>query len=419
MKTNEKEEGFALVTVLLFVLIILLIGTAAIALANNDVLISAKHKEEMQAFYAAEAGLTAAVEKVKKDVVIPPPPSPPLEEIVSGIVSDLQENPSYPASYEVESSWEEEGEKIRLTSTGYVGSKDDYQAKAVVSALLSYKLQPAFEYAFFGPTLDLGKTKGLKGNFYAEDNIYISSHTDAIDETIYFAGTKENITYHTNWKEAESEDEDILILEKGSDKIRIELISDLVPMPEVDIEALKKRAEDDNTFYNGSQAYSSPRNLDFTQNSVHFINGNLVINIKKNESVTFQGTGAIVATGTITIKEDEEEENKGANKNIRLKEGSQGSLVFISLYDSADSTPAITIDDIDLFQAVAFAPYGKIALGQHSNRGMTIQGSLVGEEVDITDSHNIEISYDLGNYFTDGIPPGIGQWQMEKWEQLP
>jgi len=417
LKANKKEEGFALVTVLLFVLIILLIGTAAIALANNDVLISAKHKEEMQAFYAAEAGLTDAVEKVKKGGAIPPPPSPPLEEIVSGIVSDPPgSNPSYPAAYEVVSI--KEGEKIRLNSTGYVGSKSDYQAKAAVSALFSYKLQPAFEYAFFGPTLNLGKTTGLEGNFYVENELVISSNTQNLAGTIYFRGQKEDIADHIppSWTVAESEDEDILILEKGNDKIRIELISDLIPMPEVDIEAFKKRAEDDNTFYNGDGTYSSPTNLDFTQNPLRFIEGNLTINIKKNESITFQGTGAIVATGTITIAG----ENEGTNKNIQLEEGSQGSLVFISLHDSTDSTdPAITIDNIDLFQAVAFAPYGKIALGQDSNSGMIIQGSLVGEEVDMTDSHNIEISYNPRNYFTNGIPPGIGQWQMEKWEQLP
>jgi hypothetical protein len=355
------------------------------------------------------------VEKVKKGGVIPPPPSPPLGEIVSGIVSDPPgSNPSYPAAYEVESR--EEGEKIRLNSTGYVGSKDDYQAKAIVSALLSYKLQPAFEYAFFGPTLDLGKTKSLEGNFYAENKLFISANTQNLAGIIYFRGQKEDITYHASWKVAE-EDKDILILEKGNDEIRTELISDLIPMPEVDIEALRTKAIADSTFYNGSQTYSSPTNFDFTQNPVRFIEGNLTINIKKSESITFQGTGAIVVTGTITIAG----ENEGTNKNIQLEEGRQGSLVFISLYDSTDSTdPAITIDDIDLFQAVAFAPYGKIALGQDSNSGMIIKGCLVGEEVDITDSHNIEISYDPENYFTNGgIPPGIGQWQMEKWEQLP
>lgn len=409
MKTNKKEEGFALVTVLLFVLIILLIGTAAIALANNDVLISAKHKEETQAFYAAEAGLTAAVEKVKKDGVIPPLP-------LEGIVGDPPgANPSYPASYEVESR--KEGEKIRLNSTGYVGSKSDYQAKAAVSALLSYKLQPAFEYAFFGPTLNLGKTKGLNGNFYAEDKIKITSNTDSIGGTVFFVGAKDNVEVDSSWKE-NWVDEDTLVLSQGNKSITIEFINSPQVMPELDKEALRARAEAEGTFYNGNQTYSSPTNFDFTQNPVRFIEGNLTINIEKNESITFTGTGAIIATGTITITGE-----KGGNgKNVQPQQESEGSLVFISLYDSTDSTDsisAVTIDDIDLFQAVVFAPYGKIALGQHSNSGMTIKGSLVGEGVDITDSHNIEISYDPGNYFTNGIPPGIGQWQMEKWEQLP
>jgi len=406
VKTNKKEEGFALVTVLLFVLVILLIGTAAISLASNDVLISAKHKEETQAFYAAEAGLTEAVEKVKKEKVSPP-------ATVEGSVYDpAGANPSYTASYEVEIR--KEGEKIRLNSTGYMGTKADYQAKAAVSALLSYNLQPAFEYAFFGPTLDLGKTKGLRGNFYAKDQINIDANTGNISGTVYFAGSKDKVEVDNSWKE-EWIDDDTLLLTKGNDAITIEFISSPLPMPEVNTESLKERAIVEDTFYNTDQIYSSPTNFDFTQKNIRFIDGNLTLNFDdtKDTTMTYSGRGTIVITGKLTIT------GTNNHKAEIIRNDANSSLVFISLDNNSNNTPAVEINNIDTMEAIVFAPYGKIDLRQSSNKGMTVEGSLVGKEVNMSDTHNITFTYNPSTYFTNGIPPGIGQWQMEKWKQLP
>ena len=64
--TYNNEKGFVLPLGLIFLAIIALLGTTAVIVTTTDLKIGSNYKLSQQAFYAAEAGTSAATSKIEE-----------------------------------------------------------------------------------------------------------------------------------------------------------------------------------------------------------------------------------------------------------------------------------------------------------------------------------------------------------------
>ncbi len=191
----REEKGLALIVVLSIMIMIALLGTAAVMTSKTEVEISGAEKNNSAAFYAAEAGVEKAVEIIKSSFTttgLPPSPLPAESFSFNGFQVTYNTVKEGTTQFKLLDHGTYKGlyatvEDFRITSQA-----EGRGARARVSQVVEDALVPVFQFAVFyehdleihpGPPMTLGGRVHTNSDMYlgAGDNgqLDIDSYTTA------------------------------------------------------------------------------------------------------------------------------------------------------------------------------------------------------------------------------------------------
>ncbi|MFP4498472.1 MAG: pilus assembly PilX N-terminal domain-containing protein [Vulcanimicrobiota bacterium] len=191
METNllTSKKGMTIAMVLLVIIIVLTIGMAATSISVYSMRNSGDARDDVQALYAAEAGLSRGIAYLKQDHTADGKDpdtdewvylNHSLESSESGYTVEIYNNFSdavNPVNTYTEENITIPADSCLVISTGYVGSADNPQSATKVGVMLKKNQNPfqAFSYAAFGK-----EWVDIRGNihFDAYDSEYVANNPD-------------------------------------------------------------------------------------------------------------------------------------------------------------------------------------------------------------------------------------------------
>lgn len=290
----SNQKGMALLTTLIFVFVLVTLAVTLLTMTSNDSKMSTLQRASNKAFYLAEAGIEEAFWKLNTPV------KDGGEVMLEWRPTDYPEQGTATEYYQVTirnigdiSLGEELTDKIKITSTGavksgkYSSGKRTIEVTAKIDFLITYK----YIFAILSDKVILFQgTPGpvINGDVHSNDDILVSGKFDEDYEGI---GT------------CSGDDND---LDDTSDGSYTGVPTK--PIPTVDYDDLRSRAQAATTetdiYYHPSGIILENGQSWGTENDpitgIHFIEGSLEA---KNGSEIWIENGAIIATGSIDIKE--------------------------------------------------------------------------------------------------------------------
>lgn len=255
---RPKEEGFAFISAVIFLAVVLLLGASMVQQSNQELSTASRAKKDTESFQLAEAGIDYAAWQLYKDrqVVLP----------VTWSRSDWGGG-----SFSVTVS-----KYLITTDTVVLNSTGTAQGRVSQVKVVGKFLTPdtgtqslVFDHALYSDSdLNLTGTFDVEGDVYANGNTLIQGSPTVTGDV-------------ESWG---------AITVAGNPVIGGQLVpdSDQLSMPTIDLQYYRSIAT---TILIGNQNLAGETNL----NGVTFIDGNAVINGK------FRGQGVIVVTGNVTI----------------------------------------------------------------------------------------------------------------------
>ncbi|MFZ5995516.1 MAG: DUF7305 domain-containing protein [Thermodesulfobacteriota bacterium] len=141
-KIIKNEKGIALITVLLFLMVLTVLGTTAIVISSTDIKIGGNYKLSKQALYDAEAGIQYAIKNIENGLAA---------ETLSLTGSSIAVNYTAPSGFSFDP----------ITTLTQVGSTGNYSfqatghsansARATIEVAITQ--DPVFNYGVFGDDL--------------------------------------------------------------------------------------------------------------------------------------------------------------------------------------------------------------------------------------------------------------------------
>jgi len=287
----SNQKGMALLTTLIFVFILVTLAVALLTMTNNDTKMSTLQRESNKAFYLADAGIEDALWKLNTSVVDGG------EEMLTWRPTDYPDPGTATEYYQITienigvndptaDPPTKETDDIKITSTGVVegGQFSSGRRTIEVTAEIDFLITSKYLYAILADKIILFQgTPGpeIDGDVHSNDDILVSGQ---FDENYDGIGTSSGDT---------NDLDDTLT---GTP---------IKPIPTVDYDDLRSRAQDDNTYHSSDVILSNGESfLGGTEENpitgIHFIEGSLEA---KQGSEIWIHNGAIIATGDVDVKE--------------------------------------------------------------------------------------------------------------------
>jgi Tfp pilus assembly protein PilX len=389
-KIQNSNSGFALVTVLFVLIILLAIGTLFISISNYEARVSNNFRNSTKAFYLAESGLEKAIWSLNQT-----------QSTYAGETNTLLEGGKFTTTIINDPS--NPNNRI-ITSTGYFPAGVIYPAKRTVQVTAtanSSDQSVAFHYAVQIGDLGLSMSSNstINGNVYSNGNITGSSNSQ-INGDAYAVGTISSPrpvisgTTHPN--------------------------SQIQPLPTIDTGFWETQANINSNPYVGDMTINSngstlgPKEIqgNLTLNSGSslivtgpiYVTGNFVMNSNSNVSLsqTFGSKGTvIIVDGSILINSNTTISTTTANP--------KGYIMFVSTNTSSSANEIQS----NAAGGIFYSLNGGI---QIASNGYAV--SVAGRS--LTLNSNATLNYDVGlasEVFTSG--PG-GSWikKSSTWKEI-
>ncbi|HOP06058.1 MAG TPA: PilX N-terminal domain-containing pilus assembly protein [candidate division Zixibacteria bacterium] len=184
-KSLTNERGVAAFIALVLVLMLTLLGLAALSTSDDEVDITGNHMHEMRAFYAAEAGLERAAARLQTaHDTLGGPPSGPFPVITydtlngCGVLDSVDDNG--PATIQVLTNGTLAGLNALVKSYSITSVAENLKdpGRVVLSQYFESALIPLFQFAvFYGNDLEIapGPAMSLIGRVHSNGNLYLQS----------------------------------------------------------------------------------------------------------------------------------------------------------------------------------------------------------------------------------------------------
>ncbi|MFQ5962079.1 MAG: PilX N-terminal domain-containing pilus assembly protein [Candidatus Methylomirabilales bacterium] len=161
----SAERGIALVTVLLFMAVLVLLGTAFLTLSSTETQIAFNERSAVQAFFLAEAGANKAISQLNADATYTGETDSPLGAGTFTVTVDAIPTPA--GSFD----------RKRVASFGYVPNSTAPGAMARVEVVV--ERGSPFRWAAFGRNGVEFATEGLTDSYDSETGTYDASNAGA------------------------------------------------------------------------------------------------------------------------------------------------------------------------------------------------------------------------------------------------
>jgi len=191
MRKLTDNRGMTTFIALMMMIMLTMIGIAAIKMANDEVTIAGNEMNEMQAFYAAEAGLERAASAIQQSYMTtnaPPATLPTGSEALSGVVAAY----STTANGALEQKTLSQGTLAGLnasvrsfTITSSATSSID-NSQIILSQEFEAAMVPIFQFAvFYGNDLEIapGPDMTLIGRVHSNGNLWLQAGSNLYMES--------------------------------------------------------------------------------------------------------------------------------------------------------------------------------------------------------------------------------------------
>lgn len=191
----RDEQGIVLIVVLSIMIMIALLGTAAVMTSRTEVDISGAEKNNSAAFYAAEGGVEKAVEIIKSSYTStgnPPSPLPSGSFSLNGFTVTYNTAQEGTTQFELLDHGSYRGLYAMVETFRITSQAEGWGARAQVSQVVEDALVPIFQFAVFyehdlevhpGPPMTLGGRVHTNSDMYlgaeSEGGLDIDSYTTA------------------------------------------------------------------------------------------------------------------------------------------------------------------------------------------------------------------------------------------------
>lgn len=186
LKQMKNEQGFTLLVFLSLLLMLTMIGIAAVMTSTTDVDIAGNDLRTINAFYAAEAGLEKAIAQIRTHYgsggVAPPDPLPRDSFDLGNIAVTYSTADDGPATQETLTVGAYKGLYALVKSftiTGEATQKGN-QTKTKIQAEIKDALIPIFQFAvFYQQDLEIlpGPPMTLGGRVHSNHDLYLGAHS--------------------------------------------------------------------------------------------------------------------------------------------------------------------------------------------------------------------------------------------------
>ena len=183
MRKLKDNRGMSTFIALMMMVMLTLIGVAAIKMANDEVTIAGNEMNEMQAFYAAEAGLERAASAIQYSYMTtnqPPATLPTGSEALSGVVAaySTSVNGALEQRTLTQGTLAGLNASVRsFTITSSASSSID-NSQIILSQEFEAAMVPIFQFAvFYGNDLEIapGPDMTLIGRVHSNGNLWVQS----------------------------------------------------------------------------------------------------------------------------------------------------------------------------------------------------------------------------------------------------
>ena len=182
-KMTIDERGFATFIALMIMVMMTMIGVAIVKLSNDEISIAGNEMNEMESFYAAEAGLeraAAAMQTQYENTGAPPTTMPSGNETINNCVAAYNTVDNGAATMEILTQGPLAGlhalvKSFTITSTG---SSSIDQSQVVLVQEFECNLVPIFQFAvFYGNDLEIapGPDMTLIGRVHSNGNLWVQA----------------------------------------------------------------------------------------------------------------------------------------------------------------------------------------------------------------------------------------------------
>ncbi len=256
--SGREDRGFALIAAIVFLFVVLMIGSSMISQAVQELNTASRAKKETLAFNLAEAGIDYAAWKLYNDGGSGLPKTWTQSDLAGGSFSVTAQN------------WNGSATTILLTSTGT--SQSWTSEVKVVGKFLNNGVSDqnaVFDHAVFSNSdMTMSGSFDITGDAHANGNITLKG-SPTVDGDVSAMGKINN---------------------QGSPNISGSLLQNQprISMPAIDLAHYRAEAT---TILTGDQSFTGTTNL----SGITYVEGNATINSN------FSGKGVIVVTGSVRI----------------------------------------------------------------------------------------------------------------------
>ena len=398
-KSNKKrifsnQKGMALITTLIFIFILVTFVVALLTMTSNDSRLSTLQRESTRAFYFAEAGieeafwkLNTAVEDGGKEMLTwrptdEPDPGTATEYYQITIVNIGVDDPAADPPAKVT-------DEIKITSTGVVegGQFSSGRRTIEVTAEIDFLITSKYVYAILADKIILFQgTPGpeINGDVHSNDDILVSGQ---FDENYDGIGTCSGDT----------NDLDDTLTGVPTKTI-----------PTIDYADLKEKSDDLGNTITGDKILGNGESWGTADNpitGIHYIEGSLEA---KQGSEIYVENGAIIATGSVDIKEGSYMEH------TRLPG-------YLDPDDYSTALAVIAQGDIRIFAkgsvingvVQSILPDGTCEGYIELKNGCTVEGSVIADTVYVRNKCSITYDEELSQITSKGD----GFYKKTSWRE--
>lgn len=197
LKIIRNARGLAAFISLMIMIMLLMVGIAAIKLANDEINIAGNELNEMSAFYAAEAGLeeaSASIQSQYESTGAPPSVLPSGSEILNDCIFTYNTVDNGPASQEVLTQGTLAGLNalVKTYSVSSLGISPVNQSQISLTQVFECDLIPIFQFAvFYDNDLEIapGPDMTLAGRVHTNGDLWLQAGSNLnMDSYVTCAG---------------------------------------------------------------------------------------------------------------------------------------------------------------------------------------------------------------------------------------
>lgn len=429
IKTQNNEQGMALVMVLLVVVVVSILGVSLMGLAASNVKMSSGERNNQSVFYIAESGATLMMNDVTR-------------EVQAAYISAVNQSAFY------------NDVRSRLTNTTFstereITSFEDNFGQQPVAKVKVEKVYPTNdnngEYKIISTGTINNRTRTVEQKFnirwsvafphtavFVDNKITVGSGSAIINGSIGTNSTEENsITLHDSGSIKSTEpNKDVQILVGpggGQDVVNLENFTNIIELPEkisLDMKPFKAAPSgaytspfgdiavptDGNVTINANKTFNNLPNiiklndltlnnnnsltLDIGTNNIEMFVDDLLLNNNSTLSIKGTGTLSIYVAGNLTIDNADIKQEDAQKDSLMIylrKSSNPAEPKTIKASSSNTGITASIFAEDATFQFTGGNFHGRFVTGGIVNiaGNNVIQGSLIADSLDLTGNSSI------------------------------